>query len=84
MNRYALVCGPSKTVARYLPDNYSVLGPAGEIGDDSDLDYLIRVAKNGCVVVGGSDDHGWTMDGYVIPRLHSGLYGAREISEQTA
>ena len=31
------------------------------------------------VLIYGRDDHGWTMDGYVIPRLASGLIIATEI-----
>ena len=31
------------------------------------------------IVISGEDDHGWTLDGYVIPRLASGLIVAREI-----
>lgn len=31
------------------------------------------------VVVAGRDDHGWTLHGYVIPRLGSGLFRAEEI-----
>lgn len=30
-------------------------------------------------VIAGQDDAGWTLDGYVIPRLASGLHWAREI-----
>jgi len=31
------------------------------------------------IVITGEDDHGWTMAGYVIPRLRSGLIAAKEI-----
>lgn len=31
------------------------------------------------VVISGYDDHGWTLDGYVIPRLASGLIVAYEV-----
>lgn len=30
-------------------------------------------------LVAGMDDSGWTMDGYVLPRLASGMYFGREI-----
>lgn len=37
------------------------------------------VGVHGCVVtIEGTDDHGWTLDDYVIPRLASGLIHARE------
>ncbi len=32
------------------------------------------------IIIEGKDDHGWTLDGYVIPRLGSGLIRAEEIS----
>jgi len=51
------------TVEAYLPSNYR----AYEIGRDG-RDVLIV----------GEDDHGWTLDGYVIPRLASGLIVAVE------
>jgi len=31
------------------------------------------------VIIQGTDNAGWTLDDYVIPRLASGLYFAREI-----
>jgi len=30
------------------------------------------------VLISGQDSHGWTLDGYVIPRLASGLIVAEE------
>jgi hypothetical protein len=35
----------------------------------------------GTVLISGTDNAGWTLDGYVIPRLASGLHGAREVTE---
>ena len=32
--------------------------------------------------ISGTDVAGWTLDGYVIPRLASGLIFAREITDQ--
>jgi hypothetical protein len=38
------------------------------------------VAQNdGSILVYGQDNAGWTLDGYVIPRLASGLHFAREV-----
>jgi hypothetical protein len=79
--RYAMVSGSPTAIAAYLPDNYSVLGPAIPF-DDGDLSYIAGVSAS--YVVGGNDSHGWTLDGYVLPRLASGLYGAREIDADTA
>lgn len=35
----------------------------------------------GAIIIAGQDVAGWTLDGYVIPRLASGLYFAREFTE---
>ena len=37
----------------------------------------------GLIVIGGTDRAGWTLDGYVIPRLQSGLIVAVEMKEVT-
>lgn len=53
-----------QTVADYLPRNYeAVTAHAPDCG----------------VVIVGHDDHGWTLDDYVIPRLASGLIRAYEV-----
>ena len=31
------------------------------------------------VLIGGTDNHGWTMEQYIIPRLGSGLMAVKEI-----
>jgi hypothetical protein len=60
-----LATGDAKKVARFLPSNYEV------IGTDAD----------DCVIIRGSDSAGWTLDGYVIPRLASGLiYRKRDVA----
>ena len=33
----------------------------------------------GLIVIFGKDMYGWTLDGYVLPRLASGLIAAREL-----
>lgn len=53
------------TVKAYLPSNY-----AAKLANDDDSIFI---------EIEGTDDHGWTLDGYVIPRLGSGLIVAREI-----
>jgi len=40
--------------------------------------YVARVEGDD-LLIEGVDDHGWTLDGYVIPRLASGLHAAYEI-----
>jgi hypothetical protein len=32
------------------------------------------------VLIGGRDESGWTLDGYVLPRLASGMYYGSEIA----
>jgi len=58
-------------VAAYLPAAFAVLGEGMQ---DTRTFY----------VIGGYDNAGWTLDGYVIPRLASGLIFADEVSEQQA
>jgi hypothetical protein len=67
MMRYALVVAPQANVEPYLPHNYSVIGC---VAVDDQIDHT---------VIMGQDDAGWTLDGYVLPRLASGLYSATEI-----
>lgn len=56
-----------ETVKRYLPSNYSLLPT------ETEFDFIIE----------GTDVAGWTLDGYVIPRLESGLHFAKEILPPT-
>lgn len=68
--RFAAVHGAweSKDVEVYLPGNYEVYGHRFPDGPSNKPVFLIR----------GEDDAGWTLDGYVIPRLASGLLIAVE------
>lgn len=58
------------------------------IGEANDVDVIRRYLPENykaftwaCnVVIEGQDVSGWTLDGYVIPRLASGNYSARELS----
>ena len=51
------------TVRAYLPSN----------------DIAERDTTTGRIFITGTDDHGWTLDGYVIPRLASGMIVAEEV-----
>ena len=52
-------------VAAYLPANYRVIGRTlNELG----------------TIIVGVDNHGWTLDAYVIPRLGSGLIHCDEVT----
>ena len=41
--------------------------------------YTAKASNDG-VLITGTDNAGWTLDGYVIPRLASGLIFAEEIT----
>lgn len=58
--------GKSKDVAQYLPNNFTVIG---------------RTLDNTGTIIVGVDDHGWTLDKYVIPRLGSALIYCEEVIE---
>lgn len=58
--------GKSKDVAQYLPNNFVVMG---------------RTLDNTGTIIVGVDDHGWTLDKYVIPRLGSALIHCEEVIE---
>jgi len=67
--RFAVVDGlkySRSQVAAYLPDNYKI-------------GYVMREGYlNQRILIVGEDKAGWTLDGYVIPRLASGLIFAYE------
>ena len=41
--------------------------------------YSAMEWREGLILIYGNDVHGWTMQGYVLPRLASGMIIAREI-----
>lgn len=64
--KFAIINGAksAEVVADYLPSKYNV----------------VHVDPNGQgVLIAGEDDHGWTMDEYVLPRLASGLMPGKEV-----
>lgn len=52
-----------RRVQRFMPSNYSARYDEDE----------------GAIVIEGEDAHGWTLDGYVLPRLASGMIYAKEL-----
>ena len=66
--RYAKVVNAQsdRQLAAYLPDNYK------QVGDENELYF------DGERFIEGKDVSGWTLDGYVIPRLASGNIIATE------
>lgn len=67
MKRYALITTTwdRDNPAAYLPDNYRVLHRERHSEASSNRQWM-------AVVIGGEDRAGWTLDGYVLPRLASG------------
>lgn len=51
---------------------------AEEVGHYLPSNFEAAELPSGDVVVRGYDMHGWTLDGYIIPRLASGLIVAME------
>lgn len=74
MIRYAIVTSTWErdNVAAYLPSNYEVI-----YTEQSREDYARPGWRS--IVIAGEDSHGWTMDGYVLPRLASGGMSGKEI-----
>jgi hypothetical protein len=59
---------------------YALVGSdADEIAAYLPGNYRILGTVDGQTVIAGRDHAGWTLEGYVIPRLASGLYFATEI-----
>lgn len=92
MIRYALVTsggtGNIDAVKAYMPDNYEVIATfePGELNDTlkeyealTEHTNLGYSSKWSWAVIKGEDAAGWTLDGYVIPRLGSAPYPAVEI-----
>lgn len=77
MVRYAIVTGHSgerslEEIRRFLPENYTA---------DVVTVYWAEGDASHRIMIEGEDVAGWTLDGYVIPRLASGLIWAEECSE---
>lgn len=67
--RSARIAASKSQVEPYLPSNYRVVGFGGGRMGHEDLTFTD---------IEGEDVAGWTLDGYVLPRLASGLYFGKE------
>ena len=67
--RVAAVIGDPAVIRAYLPINYGLVY----------TDEANGLAEPTNLIV-GRDVTGWTLDGYVIPRLASGLHFAHELA----
>ena len=66
---------------------YAIVGgvtDAERIAPYLPANYQIAGETEDGVIISGEDNAGWGLDTYVIPRLGSGLYHAREITENQA
>jgi hypothetical protein len=67
-----------EVVKAYLPSNYKVIGV--KFGTEEETEEFEGTVGKPCkAIIAGKDRHGWTLNGYVIPRLGSGMIAAREI-----
>lgn len=73
--RFAVIRGARtvKEALAYLPMRYALMESFEVEGGTA------TGRKELWVVIGGVDDAGWTLEGYVIPRLASGLMFAEEL-----
>lgn len=82
VKRYALVGSKGSrwddvgVVAKYLPENYSVEHLVENVDSEG---WPSHWPYPNAIVVSGYDVAGWTLDGYVLPRLASGLIRGVEI-----
>ena len=53
---------------------------AAEVAGYLPSNYAVLTETDDQIFIQGSDNAGWTLDDYVIPRLGSGLIFAREIT----
>lgn len=60
----------------------SSMSKADVVADYLPSNYRIVAKGDEAVLVAGTDDHGWTADGYVLPRLGSGLIRAEVIGQE--
>ena len=80
MKRYALIStkrDSAETIGRYLPSNYKIIGTVEHANPIDNSEHPVSFGP--CGVLQGEDEAGWTLDGYVLPRLGSGLIVGREI-----
>ena len=89
--RYAIIMDDGDRIRDFLPQNYVVMSDAvvGELPvslPNGPVDWgrvPFMVGDAGCVV-GGYDVAGWTLGGYVLPRLASGLHFGCELFAVTS
>jgi len=53
----------------------------GDVEQYLPSNYTASRVNSGCIYIKGVDRQGWTLDGYVLPRLASGLIPAKEVQK---
>jgi hypothetical protein len=53
---------------------------AGVVARYLPSNYVVLETTEDGVLISGQDNAGWTLDGYVLPRLASGLYFGEEVT----
>lgn len=82
--RFAVITGGADSldqVARYMPGNYTAVQVDAQPFDTYAALGAPMPRLAGFILIIGEDNAGWTLDGYVIPRLASGLIFATEIAD---
>ena len=69
---------PLEEVRDYLPSNYKAFQP----NSTERREGLWTVNSPAPILIIGRDKAGWTLDGYVLPRLGSALIGGREATAE--
>lgn len=77
------VVGEESVVQRYALVRDVERSPLETVRRYLPWNYAAHAVEGG-ILIHGEDNAGWTLDGYVIPRLASGLHRADEISEAEA
>ena len=63
---------------RYARVTGGLCATLSTVRDYLPVNYSAELDADGNILISGEDDHGWSLDGYVIPRLDSALIAASE------
>lgn len=66
---------------RYATIPHGASGSREGIRNYLPANYAVLGGGEDTTVIGGYDQHGWTLDDYVLPRLASGLYFGAELTD---
>lgn len=66
------------TTRRAIITNRSTADDLARVQRFLPSNYSASLTRTECILIEGTDSHGWTLDAYVLPRLASGLISAVE------